>query len=165
MAINIRYIDDQNGNHIFPVTIEQAVLDLEGVPLETKLGQKQETLISGINIRTVKGTSLLGSGNIDVQDGKSAYQLWLDAGNAGTEADFFASLQGDSGYSGAAGELQVVNNLTAGGTTAALSAEQGKLLKNITDSLYSRQVVLSESAYKALATKDSTKIYMTYEDE
>lgn len=75
MANNIRYIDDQNGNHIFPVTIEQAVLDLEGVPLETKLGQKQETLVSGINIRTVKGTSLLGSGNIDVQDGKSAYQL------------------------------------------------------------------------------------------
>lgn len=126
---------------------------------------KQATLVSGTNIKTVKNTSLLGSGNIDVEDGKSAYELWLEAGNAGTEADFFASLQGDSGYSGAAGELQVVNNLTAGGTTAALSAEQGKLLKNITDSLYSRPVVLSESAYKALATKDSTKIYMTYEDE
>lgn len=164
MAINIRYIDDQNGNHIFPVTIEQAVLDLEGVPLETKLGQKQETLVSGINIRTVKGTSLLGSGNIDVQDGKSAYQLWLDAGNAGTEADFLASLQGDTGSS-IDYPFTVVNNLTAGGTTSALSAEQGKLLKNITDMLYSRPVVLSESAYEALETKDTTKIYMTYEDE
>ena len=37
--------------------------------------------------------------------------------------------QGNSGYSGAAGELEVVNNLTEGGTTAALSAEQGKILK------------------------------------
>lgn len=38
-------------------------------------------------------------------------------------------LQGNSGYQGAAGELEVVNNLTQGGATAALSAEQGKVLK------------------------------------
>lgn len=36
--------------------------------------------------------------------------------------------QGNSGYQGAAGELQVVNNLTDGGATAALSAEMGKVL-------------------------------------
>ena len=37
-------------------------------------------------------------------------------------------LQGNSGYTGTAGELEVVNNLTDGGATAALSAEQGKVL-------------------------------------
>lgn len=36
--------------------------------------------------------------------------------------------QGNSGYTGAADELEVVNNLTDGGETAALSAEQGKIL-------------------------------------
>lgn len=36
--------------------------------------------------------------------------------------------QGNSGYQGAAGELEVVNNLTQGGETAALSAEMGKKL-------------------------------------
>ena len=36
--------------------------------------------------------------------------------------------QGNSGYSGAAGELEVVNNRVDGGATAAWSAEQGKLL-------------------------------------
>jgi hypothetical protein len=36
--------------------------------------------------------------------------------------------QGNSGYSGAAGELEVVNNLNDGGATSALSAEQGKVL-------------------------------------
>ena len=42
--------------------------------------------------------------------------------------------QGNSGYTGAAGELEVVNDLTKGGTTAALSAEQGVVLKqNITE--------------------------------
>lgn len=37
--------------------------------------------------------------------------------------------QGNSGYQGAAGELKVVNNLTDGGESAALSAKQGKVLK------------------------------------
>ena len=38
-------------------------------------------------------------------------------------------LQGNSGYQGAKGELEVVNNLIDGGESAALSAEQGKVLK------------------------------------
>lgn len=33
-------------------------------------------------------------------DGKSAYQIWLDAGNTGTEADFLASLIGPQGPEG-----------------------------------------------------------------
>ena len=37
--------------------------------------------------------------------------------------------QGNSGYQGAAGELEVVNNLIDGGESAALSAEQGRVLK------------------------------------
>lgn len=35
----------------------------------------------------------------DGDDGKSAYQIWLDAGNTGTEAQFLASLKGDAGTS------------------------------------------------------------------
>lgn len=37
------------------------------------------------------------------QDGKSAYQTWLDQGNSGTEADFIASLKGATGTSGTNG--------------------------------------------------------------
>ncbi|MFA6716771.1 MAG: hypothetical protein WCS27_15425, partial [Victivallaceae bacterium] len=37
-------------------------------------------------------------------DGDSAYQVWLDAGNTGTEADFLAALKGDKGDTGAQGE-------------------------------------------------------------
>ena len=33
-------------------------------------------------------------------DGKSAYQIWLDAGNSGTEEDFLASLVGPAGQNG-----------------------------------------------------------------
>jgi hypothetical protein len=33
-------------------------------------------------------------------EGKSAYQIWLDVGNIGTEDDFIASIKGDKGDSG-----------------------------------------------------------------
>ncbi|WP_417799516.1 hypothetical protein [Tenacibaculum sp.] len=36
-------------------------------------------------------------------DGKSAYQIWLDAGNSGTEADFITSLKGNTGAAGTNG--------------------------------------------------------------
>ena len=156
----IRYIDDKEGNHVFPVTHERAVRDSDGVTLETKLGQKQATLVSGTNIKTVNGTSILGPGNIDVQDGKSAYQLWLDQGNVGTEAEFIASLKGsqgekgDTGAQGPKGEkgekgepgeqgpqgntgssvdypFELVNNLTTDDATKALAAAQGKELKSL----------------------------------
>ena len=42
-------------------------------------------------------------------DGASAYQIWLDAGNNGSEADFLASLKGEQGEKGALDEEQISN--------------------------------------------------------
>ena len=100
-------------------------------------------------LRTVNGTSLVGAGDITINDGKSAYEIWLDEGHSGTEADFLASLQGNSGYTGAAGELQVVNNYTDGGATAALSAEMGK-------QLYAIITALDASGYKIVGIATPT---------
>lgn len=97
--------------------------------VKTMLDTKQDTLVSNGNIKTINNTSILGSGNLTINDGKSAYEIWQDEGGQGSASDFLASLQGNSGYSGAAGDLQVVNSLTTGGTTDALSAEMGKQLK------------------------------------
>lgn len=66
---------------------------------------------------------------IYLNEGRSAYEIWLAQGNTGTEADFLEAQRGNSGYTGAAGELEVVNNLTQGGAAAALSAEIGKQLQ------------------------------------
>jgi len=62
--------------------------------------------------------------------------------------------QGNSGYSGAAGELEVVNNLTDGGATAALSAEQGKVLKNLIDDEMNEIHSAIDSFEKETATED-----------
>lgn len=46
------------------------------------------------------------SDGVDGQDGatgKSAYEIWIDAGNSGSEADFLASLEGEAGPAGADG--------------------------------------------------------------
>lgn len=45
-----------------------------------------------------------GTPGRDGADGKSAYQIWLDEGNTGTEQDFLDSLQGDPGMDGNDGQ-------------------------------------------------------------
>ncbi len=54
-----------------------------------KLGQKQDTLVSGTNIKTINGTSLLGSGNIDTNEYKFC-----------TEGGFWYSFKGVTSLDG-----------------------------------------------------------------
>ena len=48
--------------------------------------------------------TLEGGGALKGDDGKSAYQSWLDLGNTGTEEDFINSLKGENGQVGEKGE-------------------------------------------------------------
>lgn len=64
----------KNGNNQFDVVngridsvssvLDSALTDIENV--ETSVADKQDTLVSGTNIKTVNGNSLLGSGNIEI---------------------------------------------------------------------------------------------------
>lgn len=47
--------------------------------------------------------NIQGTPGINGQDGKSAYQIWLDAGNTGTEEQYLASLKGEQGIPGTPG--------------------------------------------------------------
>lgn len=60
--------------------------------------------------------------------------------------------QGNSGYTGAANELEVVNNLTEGGATKALSAEQGKILA---EKMKTKKITYDVSANNDGATFES----------
>lgn len=44
------------------------------------------------------------NGYFDGEDGKSAYQIWLEEGNVGTEQDFLDSLKGADGQNGIDGQ-------------------------------------------------------------
>ena len=62
--------------------------------------------------------------------------------------------QGNSGYTGAANELQVINDLVTGGATSALSAEQGKILNT---ALFGTGIYVTTLAVSAGVTHSSTK--------
>lgn len=46
-------------------------IDPSNFATKTELAQKQDTLVSGTNIKTINGTSILGSGNIAISGGSS----------------------------------------------------------------------------------------------
>ena len=68
----IKWLKDKLGTRFFPVTHINAVRDDMGTSLASMLEAKQDTLVSGTNIKTVNNNSLLGSGNIDIQGGGGA---------------------------------------------------------------------------------------------
>ena len=51
--------------------------DLE--PLKTSIGNKQDTLVSGTNIKTINGESILGSGNIAISGGSGLASPWFSS--------------------------------------------------------------------------------------
>ena len=55
--------------------------------INTAINTKQETLISGTNIKTINGSSILGSGNITVSGGSSSLSGLTDATTASTLAN------------------------------------------------------------------------------
>ena len=69
--------------------------------------------------------------------------------------------QGNSGYSGDITQLEIVNNLYQGGESAALSAEQGKILN---EKIENKFIYLTESEFEALTSYEEGKIYCTYEE-
>lgn len=76
----IQYIKDKENVTVYPVTHERAVRDSNGVLLETKLAGKQDSLVSGTNIKTINNESILGSGNLSVVTDISGKQDTLVSG-------------------------------------------------------------------------------------
>lgn len=54
--------------------------NIKDTTARTGLSNKQDVLVSGTNIKTINGNSLLGSGNIEVGSGSSSYTAgdWID---------------------------------------------------------------------------------------
>lgn len=54
-------------------------VDTTVVATKTDLNSKQDTLVSGTNIKTINNNSLLGSGNINIPSGKNDIYIWNSA--------------------------------------------------------------------------------------
>ena len=66
-----QYVDDAIAN--VDVDTDNLATKEELETLSERLGEKQEKLVSGENIKTINGQSVLGSGNITIQGGGSSY--------------------------------------------------------------------------------------------
>ena len=67
--------------------------------------------VTGFNLPPLKveGTFTVPAINILGQNGKSAYEIWLEAGNTGTKDDFLNSLKGTNGSPGLPGKDATVD--------------------------------------------------------
>ena len=63
----IKWLKDKLETKFFPITHIKAVRNDNNVSLETLLGQKQDELISGINIKSINNNSIIGYGNLDLR--------------------------------------------------------------------------------------------------
>ncbi|MGC6407546.1 hypothetical protein ACNO7M_02880 [Bisgaard Taxon 45] len=81
--------------------------------------QASEIIVNQDSISLVFGIAVKGDKG---EDGKSAYQLWLDQGNHGSEQDFINSLKGRKGNDGEHG-----NNGSDGATFMPSVSETGEL--------------------------------------
>ena len=71
--------------------------EIESDPVDMPKNIKETGVIGG------GVSSSGGGGGSQGADGKSAYEIWLELGNVGTEQDFIDSLQGDAGPQGPQG--------------------------------------------------------------
>ena len=66
---------------------------------------EEDTGVAAAGTNGTDGTNgTNGQDGTNGADGKSAYEIWKDLGNEGTEADFIASLKGEAGADGADGQ-------------------------------------------------------------
>ena len=74
-----------------------------------------------------------GAAGQNGSDGSSAYQIWVDAGNTGTESDFLASLvgpQGDQGILGPQGEQGIQGETGLSGSASPAGSIIRLLIQN-----------------------------------
>ena len=60
-------------------------------------------LTGSLGVRNEINVDIIGTGARG-KEGKSAYEIWLDLGNEGTEQEYLASLRGDKGEQGPKGD-------------------------------------------------------------
>lgn len=140
------------------VSVYDALSAIQGKVLDDKISDKQDTLVSGVNIKTINGSAITGSGNLYIPTGEGGGTTY-NAGTGititsdtisisdatwaliddkydktgGTVSGSVIALEEVSSYGagGTQSSIQTVENtLDSTSTTNALSANQGRVLNN-----------------------------------
>jgi len=120
--------------------------------LQTEINKKQETLISGQNIKTLNNESLLGSGNIDI----TSAQWGNITGNIDSQADLKNKLDSKQEKLISGSNIKTLNgdSLLGSGNIDIKSAEWGK----ITGTLNSQIDLMTKFNNYSLKSETETKL-------
>lgn len=151
------------------IKIEGNVISVTGIDTSTfaskedlnelsgKVDTKQDTLVSGVNIKTINNTSLLGSGNIVIQGGGTVDpNLDINSDNA----------VANSAITTAINTLQTNVNTISGNTDNKQDKlTEGAFIDIDNNNVISAKIqVLSRAAWEALTTKDNSVLYLIKEN-
>ena len=125
------------------------IIENQPVMVETYDKELQEELVSGTNIKTINGTAILGSGNIDTPDSKvtSAANHYTPVGGSATSGTIINSITKDE--KGHIIDIGVANGIDAGKITSGV-IDIERLPKGALERLV---IVANKAARLALTTE------------
>lgn len=120
-------------------------IDLSGYATKEDLAHKQDILMNGINIKTINGQNVLGRGNIEIEVGEggegSAEEVYIGSEEPPVGTKVWIDPTGTpSQPSQPSAGVEVIDNLESDSTTAALSANQGRVLKEYVNSTIAQAI-------------------------
>ena len=131
------------------ITLTAHIIENQPVMVETYDKELQEELVSGTNIKTINGTAILGSGNIDTPDSKvtSAANHYTPVGGSATSGTIINSITKDE--KGHIIDIGVANGIDAGKITSGV-IDIERLPKGALERLV---IVANKAARLALTTE------------
>ena len=134
--------------------------------LQTAMDGKQDTLVSGTNIKTINNQSILGEGNIEITGGE------VDLTNYYTKTETDTKLDAKQNALVSGTNIKTINSqsilgegnleVTIPDATTATSGAMSAVDKTKLDSI-SNEWTGTQAEYDALTTKDNNTIYYVTE--
>lgn len=117
-----QYHNDARGDARYAqISHSHAVVDVTG--LQAQLDEKQATLVSATNIKTINGSSVLGSGDLVITPGVTDHGLLTGLGDD-DHAQYLNNTRGDARYSQLA-HTHAATSLTASGASYGNTVQWG----------------------------------------
>lgn len=147
----IKWLKDKLGTRFFPVTHINAVRDDEGTSLASMLEAKQDTLVSGTNIKTVNNNSLVGSGNVSIATGDTNVIETVKVNNAALtpDANKAVNITAVTTFNGSSGAITYTAPVSSvNGQTGAVSIATGDT--NVIETVKVNNTALTPDSNKAV---------------
>lgn len=117
--------------------------------LSATVDTKQDTLVSGTNIKTINNTSLLGSGNIVIEGGGTVDpNLDINSDNAVANSAI----------------TNAINTISGSVSTKQDTLTAGDFIDISSNTISAKIVVLTQQQWASLTVKDPTVLYLIKED-